>query len=122
MIHLISLVDQWAHWIAEHDDGIPYEEVRQSLPEAVHLWAKETGYDSLLYTIDGDWTIRELLEERIQRYRQIKRPSVLFRPRLFQDGDQWCALYGEDLQEGCAGFGATPEEAMKSFDEAWSGA
>ena len=28
------------------------------------------------------------------------------------DGDQWCALYGENLQEGVAGFGRTPAEAM----------
>ena len=30
----------------------------------------------------------------------------------FKDGDQWCALYGEDLQAGIAGFGNTPFLAM----------
>lgn len=30
----------------------------------------------------------------------------------FKDGDQWCALYGEDLQVGIAGFGNTPFLAM----------
>ena len=48
-----------------------------------------------------------------------ERPSVLYRPRLFLDGNAYCALYGDNLQEGCAGFGATPAEAMADFDRAW---
>lgn len=31
------------------------------------------------------------------------------------DGDQWCALIGEDLQEGIAGFGVTPIDALESL-------
>lgn len=46
-------------------------------------------------------------------------PSVLFRPRLSIDGNQWCALYGDNLQDGVAGFGNSPEAAMASFDKAW---
>jgi len=43
-------------------------------------------------------------------------PSAHLRPRLFPDGTMWCALYGEDLQNGIAGFGKTPEGAMADFD------
>ena len=31
---------------------------------------------------------------------------------LSKDGDQWCALYGEDLQVGVAGFGETKVDAI----------
>jgi len=31
----------------------------------------------------------------------------------FRDGNQWCFLYGDNLQEGIAGFGDT------IFDAAW---
>jgi len=48
-----------------------------------------------------------------------ERPSVLYKPRLFIDGSDWCALYGENLQDGVAGFGGSPAEAMHSFDRAW---
>lgn len=48
------------------------------------------------------------------------RPSVLFRPKLSIDGNQWCALYGDNLQEGIAGFGNSPDQAMRSFDESWT--
>lgn len=47
-------------------------------------------------------------------------PSVLYRPALSVDGNQWCALYGEDLQSGVAGFGDTPELAMVDFNKNWN--
>jgi hypothetical protein len=37
---------------------------------------------------------------------------------LALDGDQWYALYGTNLQEGIAGFGPTPDEALIAFAEA----
>ena len=43
-------------------------------------------------------------------------PSTHLRPRLYPDGNMWCSLYGENLQEGLAGFGKTPEGAMADFD------
>lgn len=49
----------------------------------------------------------------------IQAPSVLYRPSILQDGDKWCCLYGDNLQEGVAGFGETPAEACAAFDKAW---
>jgi len=49
-------------------------------------------------------------------------PHVLMRPAVFKDGDAWCALYGEDLQMGVAGFGDNPSEACVAFDREWQGA
>lgn len=50
---------------------------------------------------------------------ELTRPSVIFRPSLSVDGNQWCALYGEDLQNGVAGFGDSPALAMYAFDLEW---
>ena len=47
-------------------------------------------------------------------------PSVLFKPKLSIDGNQWCALYGENLQDGVAGFGRSPADAMWDFDKNWN--
>lgn len=49
-----------------------------------------------------------------------KSPSAIYRPVLTIDGNQWCALYGDDLQSGVAGFGDTPADAMREFDKAWT--
>ncbi len=48
-----------------------------------------------------------------------QRPSVLFRPRVFIDGEVWCAIYGDNLQDGVAGFGPSPDAAMRDFDTKW---
>lgn len=45
------------------------------------------------------------------------RPSVYLRPKMYPDGNQWCVLYGNDLQEGLAGFGESPYLAMIDFDK-----
>lgn len=45
------------------------------------------------------------------------RPSIVYKPKLFIDGNQWCALLGDNLQEGVAGFGKSPEKAMSDFDK-----
>lgn len=50
---------------------------------------------------------------------QYERPSVLYRPTVVPDGTKWSALYGENLMEGVCGFGDTPEEAMRDFDNNW---
>lgn len=46
-----------------------------------------------------------------------RRPFVQLRPRLFIDGNQWCALLGENVQDGVAGFGDSPELAGWDFDK-----
>lgn len=46
-------------------------------------------------------------------------PHVLYRPTLTHDGNQWCALLGEDIQSGICGFGDSPADAMAEFDKEW---
>lgn len=50
----------------------------------------------------------------------ISAPHTQMRPRVFPDGNAWCALYGDDLQCGVAGFGKTPAEACADFDTNWN--
>ena len=46
-------------------------------------------------------------------------PSVVYKPRVFIDGKQWCALYGDNIQDGVVGFGKSPAEAMWDFNKNW---
>jgi len=48
------------------------------------------------------------------------RPSVLYRPRIAIDGNMWGAVYGDNIQEGVAGFGESPALAMADFDKNWN--
>lgn len=49
----------------------------------------------------------------------IHKPSTIYKPKIYIDGDKWCALYGENIQDGVAGFGDSPEQAMADFNVAF---
>lgn len=72
----------------------------------------------------NDWSHQQaILQEQIYLVADAwQRPSVLYRPKVYRDGDMWCCLYGEDLQMGVVAFGKTPGEAAYNFDNyAWLG-
>jgi len=55
------------------------------------------------------------------RYRsaQIAEELALFstlKPSIQKDGNQWCVLLGDNLQEGVASFGKSPLEAIRNFN------
>ena len=54
-------------------------------------------------------------EERILKY-----ISVL-KPKFSKDGSMFCYLYGDNLQEGIAGFGETPYKAAEDFVNNFTG-
>lgn len=76
--------------------------------------------NKMLNDIDSSYAAQTMVNEFQQAVWDFVRtstsPSVLYKPTLSLDGDMWCALMGEDLQVGLAGFGQTPELAMKDFD------
>lgn len=72
------------------------------------------------HAFDISHTVAMLHQEFSIAAYEMARPSVLFRPLLSADGTKWCALLGDNLQEGIAGFGDTPAEAMAAFDKAFN--
>ena len=48
---------------------------------------------------------------------EMGRPAVVFKPTLSLDGNQYCALLGDDLMSGVAGFGDTAAAAFDDFDK-----
>ena len=36
---------------------------------------------------------------------------------LYKDGNRWCCLIGEDIQDGMAGFGDSPADAIQNCAE-----
>jgi hypothetical protein len=41
--------------------------------------------------------------------------------KLYKEGDSWCCLFGDNIQEGCCGFGETPYKAALAFENAFYG-
>ena len=67
-----------------------------------------------LYGIYGE-AVSHMAAVAIER----NRPFMLLRPGLFQDGDQWTCLLGENMQTGVVAFGDSPDEATRNWDKAW---
>ena len=61
--------------------------------------------------------VREDFAQRVRH--ELLRPFRLMRTSISLDGGQWCVLYGENLQDGVAGFGESPDKASRAFDLAW---
>ena len=41
--------------------------------------------------------------------------------KIFKDGDSWCCLYGENIQEGISGWGSNPYQAALDFRKEFMG-
>ena len=68
-----------------------------------------------------DTVNNNLTHEAQMNYWALKQDMVIvesLQPRITKDGNQWCCLYGENLQEGIAGFGDTPHSAILDFNRA----
>lgn len=46
-------------------------------------------------------------------------PFVIYGARVFRDGNMWCALLGDNIQEGVCAFAATPDKAVQEFNKVW---
>jgi hypothetical protein len=63
--------------------------------------------------------VAEMLTAEANAAFQRGEPFVIYGARVFADGNQWCAILGEDIQVGVCGFGDTPAKAVKAFNAAW---
>jgi len=96
----------------------------QAIYDAVR--SRISGFDSqqLIQEISRHFDISHAVdmvkhEFLVSAYAQ-SRPFVLLKPKVYADGNQWCVLYGETIQEGVCGFGETPAKASQDFDNNWN--
>ena len=73
----------------------------------------------ILNDSDSSWTAARIQEAVDICREEYTRPSVIWKPKVYPDGDMWCALYGVNLQEGISAFGKSPDEATRNFDKVW---
>lgn len=79
----------------------------QDLIDAI---SRNFDFSHLAQVVANEWGTAALEQQR---------PSILLKPAISIDGNQWCALYGDNLQDGVAGFGDSPAKAMVDFDKNW---
>lgn len=69
------------------------------------------------YNHDKDYTHQSEMNALIEA-EEMNLVSIL-KPKIFIDGNKWCLLYGENIQDGICGFGDTPRKAVYDFNKAW---
>lgn len=47
---------------------------------------------------------------------QVTELASMLKITPYKDGNQWCVLWGENIQEGICGFGDTPFKALLDFN------
>ena len=63
-----------------------------------------------------------LYEQKMQNYTyncERSAPHVIHNTKIFKDGNKYCCLLGDNIQEGICGFGDSPKEACDDFDYIW---
>ena len=70
-------------------------------------------------SFDLSWQVSIIQQEFICAAMELQRPFMTLKPKLYIDGNSWCALYGDNVQEGLCGFGDTPDLAARDFDKQW---
>ena len=82
----------------------------------------------MLNNKDSQLLFHELSQHKFEEHKSAMRYLIgkeefrLFetlKPKICRDGNQWCVLYGEDLQSGICGFGDTPMDAIGNWESQW---
>lgn len=75
--------------------------------------------DRIAQSFDASYMLPIIQQEFCIAAADLASPHAKMRPSISMDGDKWCALYGDNLQDGVAGFGDSPSKAMADFDLNW---
>ena len=98
-----------------------YQAIYDAVRSRVHGCSVGDAMESVLRECFGDahhFMASVAQEYEFAAYEQ-QRPSAVFKPKIYKDGNQWCALLGDDLQGGVCGFGDSPDLAARDFDKHW---
>ncbi len=69
--------------------------------------------------LDISWDKSRIVSQIDGILYDLAQPFTRLRPKMYMDGDMWCALYGENIQDGVCGFGESPQKASEAFNKAW---
>lgn len=101
------------------------EKRMSELEMALNFWIGSKHKGDCVYTDKSDegcHLCQDAEREYYPKHKALLEPSkagpqILI--TLSKDGDKWCALIGENLQEGFSGFGDTPREATNNLISEW---
>lgn len=88
------------------------EKIRKTLLRCCDDWEK--GQFGCMAKEDVP-AIRAYLEKQKEQKTAVEEVLIKAGLKSFKDGNQWCILVGDNIQEGVCGFGDTIEDALYEF-------
>ena len=92
-----------------------YQAVYDAVRSKISYLDANTLMDKIVRCFDFSHQIAAMFESI--EYESI-RPCVMMKPKISIDGNQWCVLYGDNIQDGICGFGETPKLAIYDLNKA----
>jgi len=96
----------------------------QAIYDAIRSKVQGGSVDDAIQSAIRDMNLPHYIDMAMEEVKNAgienQRWCVILRPKLLIDGDMWCALYGDNLQDGVCGFGSSPSIAMEEFDKAFN--
>jgi len=100
--------------------GNTYQAIYDAVRSKISGFNAQELFDRIIRNFDFSHHAKVVKRHIVTVTNEQKRPSVLFRPELKFDVDEWRAQYGKGVYEGVIGTGDSPDEAMRDFDEKWT--
>lgn len=91
------------HWEYPAAEGKLREETAKSSEDGGYVFTRQDQTLTWLNGVGGVLSIE---------FRMVESDLTV---RIFMDGDMWCALAGQNIQEGTVGFGPSPALAVAEF-------
>ncbi len=117
-------------WTIKWDDEFQYRDGVSAYIQIAE--GNEANEHERVKVIEKSWAdaeiarLEKILEEEAFTNYSLKklkaergRMFFVAKPKLFIDGNKWCALLGDNIQSGVVGFGDSPDEAARAFVFAW---
>ena len=98
-------------------DGVRSKISNGDIGAAVEQAISNSGLGEAVQSAGYEW--RNAAIHAQEAAMELMRPCVVFKPVISLDGDKYCVLFGDNLQDGVAGFGDSPADAMADFDKEW---
>lgn len=114
---LFGLADGVSEGVDGGGDCGPFDAVENGFPLSEKLPAHNMlikGYGNAINPWCGKVFIEWFFEQENEK-KEASPIEVLERIEIYPDGNQWCVLVGDNIQEGVCGFGITPMEAFKAY-------
>lgn len=89
----------------------------QAVRSKIHNGDIGSAVEQVFHSVGLSTVLSNIYNLANETFAEYQRPSIMLKPTISNDGNKYCALYGDNLVDGVAGFGESIHEAFLDFDK-----